>query len=99
MAAKHTKGPWQVNTRQVGFAKETSVWTEHSDPIAHIATVTNGPANADLIAAAPELYDALDRALWLLRAICGTSGEYPDEREIIAAGTAALAKARGSHES
>lgn len=51
--------------------------------------------DANLIAAAPDLYAALERARWLLRAICGADGNYPDEREILKQATDALAKARG----
>lgn len=50
-------------------------------------------ANARLIAAAPELYEALDEALGLVQALIneGYTG-YIDQRERI---SAALAKARG----
>lgn len=70
--------------------------------IAFMATPGGSPgamekirADANLLAASKDLYEALDRADWLLRAICGQDGNYPDEREIIAAARSALSKARG----
>lgn len=53
----------------------------------------NASANGSLIAAAPELYEALHNALVLVRALTG-----PDDAiaaATISAGEAALAKARG----
>ena len=50
---------------------------------------------ARAISAVPEMMEALEKAQWLLRAICGQDGNYPDEREILGLVKAALAKARG----
>lgn len=54
-----TPGPWQVSCVSDG-TRRRSVWTDKGPP-AHIADVTNGEANARLISAAPDLYEALER--------------------------------------
>lgn len=43
-----------------------------------------------------QLAAAMERALWLLRSICGSSGEYPDEQEIIKRCDDALAAYRSA---
>lgn len=101
---KHTPGPWRWWTSN-SLRRLTSeagqggpdggvlhAYISRSDGIADVSV---SDADMHLIAAAPELYAALERARWLLRAICGTDGNYPDERDILQAATAALAKARG----
>lgn len=92
---EHTPGPWRVELFQhsphariqpaVGVAKGGS-----------IADVYNSDANARLIAAAPELLDALNRFVamseqgrWV--------GDLDDEPlEVVAAGREAIAKAQGA---
>lgn len=97
---KFTPGNWtieDVTTRGEGWA----IASDHDFPTSTGKTYRKYVAqfasagDASLIAAAPDLYAALVEARWLLRAICGTDGNYPDEKKIIAAATAALAKARG----
>lgn len=53
--AKFTPGPWRLSFVSDGLGR--SIWTDYGPP-AHIADVTNGPANARLISAAPEMYEA-----------------------------------------
>lgn len=72
-----------------------NAWTAHVTRNKHNIEWAELVANTHLIAAAPDLYEALYKADWLLRAICGPGGNYPDEREIMAKVRAALAKARG----
>lgn len=102
-----TPGPWCVE------AQNASVWTE--DGMLQVAHCLSVPgvgmvwdrdelhANARLIAAAPELYAALE---WITHVACGVSKAGPDEvgdarlrpgeyEAAIAAAIAALAKARG----
>lgn len=64
--SKHTPGPWQQSPRGLSVFIEGSdlsivatcgIGGVHRDGIGH--------ANARLIAAAPELLDALKRAVWL----------------------------------
>lgn len=103
-----TQGPWIVDTAWPNnrfpsceiISGAIGKPDEHR-ALANVVVVVGGEpyrqgiANANLIAAAPDLYLALEKARWLLRAICGTDGNYPDEREILQECTSALAKARG----
>ena len=98
--AKHTPGPWRlgtdhggdtVRTEDGGAVAVTRVATR--DGYAH--TEAEDVANACLIAAAPELLEAL---LWLVNTSCdvGKSGEPPTMAEhhaAIDAGKVAIAKA------
>jgi hypothetical protein len=79
---KWTHGPWTA----VPFTSDpqhSSVMTSSGEGVAE---VFDSPANARLIAAAPELYEALDTFMRL-----GTM----DDQSAIDAARAALAKARG----
>jgi len=97
----HTPGPWSHDyrhNRNGGYSQE--VFDERGELIAtaawypvkldDIITTTNREANARLIAAAPDLLEAAERALAELEMFCaGTSlGEIGKLR-------AAIAKARG----
>ena len=79
MAADFTPGPWHVSGKQ-------SIRGLQGEYIAR-ANWQNGPANARLIAAAPDMYavcDALERAIGIV-----------DLEDAVALARAALAKARG----
>ena len=52
----HTKGPWKLSS---GADEWATIWSENSEQIANILPPI---ANAHLIAAAPELLEALQRA-------------------------------------
>ena len=65
MATKHTPGPWRVTEYQPNkrtTRRQSLIWGQQVSPL---ATVENGPreANANLIAAAPELLEALKLCL------------------------------------
>lgn len=81
---KHTKGPWKIETH----AGNVEVW--HQDT--HVTTINKNAkasyeitamdvANAHLIAAAPEMLEALEKALHDLEALRLSSDEddYPLE--------------------
>lgn len=92
MEAKFTPGPWKV-----GPVDETLVATDDGKEVAQICGDYNQPetwpvmeANAHLIAAAPELYEALSDLLFL----CSQTAEVCGTQEVKVA-CAVLAKARG----
>ena len=89
--AKHTPGPWQ--------------WTQHFDPTISIykdgfgqiarlydSSAGTGKANARLIAAAPDLLDALKA---LTHSLDVEDLVHDDQRSSFAAAIAAIAKATG----
>lgn len=58
---KHTPGPWTIGRNQAGH---NAIWAMNALPIAQIHYVVgDGDANARLIAAAPELLEALNYVL------------------------------------
>jgi len=96
MSTKHTPGPWyleehyltvQVNDEEVDF---------HGNPIKFIIARANDTANARLIAAAPELLEALQTLTkWANVAGCDREeGSILDNN--IKAARAAIAKATGN---
>lgn len=68
--SKHTHGPWKVDTLTVGRYKGVNVETLLGDRIASAGhspfSLDEKQANARLIAAAPELLEALKMAMPLL---------------------------------
>lgn len=91
--AKHTPGPWRVGMAGPNLCP--TVGTECGLMTAMVAHGNNHPteANARLIAAAPELYEALEA----LMAFDGARGTYDASKAYDAkqAAEKALAKARG----
>ena len=104
-----TKGPWRVDPRHWGDIQAangeleiSASWHEamigevieiggRSAPPAHEAR-----ANARLIAAAPDLAEALEKLLADYVALVGAARVIaPDEIDVVIAARAALAKARG----
>ena len=64
MTSKHTKGPWEHHDNGVVTAKTATVQIASTRSIARIAPKREEcEANARLIAAAPDLLKALDRAV------------------------------------
>jgi hypothetical protein len=102
--ANHTPGPWKFwPTHWAGGSDshkidgKNTIWieTEKGDEIARVVPerIYTNPtvmANARLIAAAPELFDALELALEIIEAT--GPGSYPVAEEQI---RAAIAKAKG----
>ena len=109
--SEHTKGPWvltQDNNCKPGF------YIKHADNMknrvpgyfAEIRAYTSNQetikANARLIAAAPELLDALEGIMNIVSESLGVAGYYPDEDYAdwdefpeLQAAEAAIAKAKG----
>ncbi|MFT8354547.1 MAG: hypothetical protein ABF617_08075 [Gluconobacter japonicus] len=87
--AKFTKGPWRPGFKNIGY-----VQAENGAVIAkcqRLTSLCNLQANAHLIAAAPDLYEALDGLIGVT-----DRPSAPDYvRDAIRAAHAALAKARG----
>ena len=97
-AAKHTAGPWRVDTGPKSRGRVISVCKGFPQkPVAQATgqeTVDEREANARLIAAAPELLEALQ---WALAEIDGrTSYQRPDQKQACnTKARAAIAKAEG----
>lgn len=85
-APKHTPGPWAIEFIP-GLLERSIVNRDHSGDDWDIATVHSGPVNAHLIAAAPELYEACQRAFEQT-----DRNARPNDWDLL---RAALAKARG----
>jgi hypothetical protein len=64
---KHTPGPWEISYRESGFIQDGHVIMGNDLEIAHVEpwermdddAIEEAEANAELIAAAPDLLDAL----------------------------------------
>lgn len=98
---KWTNENWWVGTGDgVAVLKDHPTEPDNPEVIARISTVTSDEyvAQANLIVAAPDLFEALDDLLdhYTLMVQCGDCGTWDAEREpqVIAA-RAALAKAEG----
>lgn len=92
---KWTPGPWAVETRDkktwvVAYCGDDDPWFV-CNPELYIGPgkTDRAPANAHLIAAAPDLYAALDAARIIL------AEHEPHPLPVLAQALAALAKARG----
>jgi hypothetical protein len=87
---KHTPGPWQYESRPLGsaIAKDGYCLATAHGTIAIKGGQWPHEANARLIAAAPDLLDAAERAEWWLSTISGSEA-------IRAVLRAAIAKAEG----
>lgn len=99
MSAKFTPGPWKVgraNQHLVMVADGRSVGLEICRAKAFVSEYREQSlANARLIAAAPEMYEALKLAEITTNELC--AGQHPENAcwEILHAIRAALAKAEG----
>ena len=89
--AAFTPGPWQVNCSHI-YTPDGAIIAQVHNPG---SKASDYPlvANRDLMAAAPDLYEAAEAALSLLISARGSSGKGPTHAE--AALKLALAKARG----
>ena len=113
--SKHTPGPWTLDEDTYTIASSSSLIVasvctvdDYSDPEEEYRAqlVEQCAANARLIAASPDLAEALDRALDAIHQIYDEWGRETgkdakrlyDEDPAVVAGRAALAKARGEGE-
>lgn len=107
MNTKHTPGPWTATTRGAvypwGDVNAGDVWVccvhhDHAEPNGgkpdnNFPTNEQCDANTHLIAAAPDLLEALELVLSDLRHYVSTHGPGPDLRLLVA--ESAIKKARG----
>lgn len=98
--SKHTPGPWQTDRNNVHAAQIATIhhclnndWVEVWSPEAFAASEETQEANARLIAAAPELLDALIR-LYNSHSLSKPPGSPKSDSQKQA--EAAIAKATGS---
>lgn len=102
----HTPGPWRYETDdpgtfQVATVERFGVYSRHLEwggTVAGGSAAGEPEADARLIAAAPELYDAAENALNVIIACCKPDDGVDDAKAITYARTmlrAALAKANG----
>lgn len=97
MSAAHTPGPWVVKFRNDGssYISMDTIDGEHKQfDLALSVTYPSDVADARLIAAAPEMLDALRKAVVLLAGACVHSPEL-EPQEIYEAVSAAITKATG----
>ena len=87
----HTPGPWKVQE----FSAQTYMISTFQNGL--IAQHVPGEANARLIAAAPELYEALEAAYMVLTSWVPTPQKtrLEEHADAVTLACAALAKARG----
>ena len=88
MNTQHTPGPWAI---YVNAPSDVVIRKMSKDgyELCAIARVSSGYANAHLIAAAPELLEALDAALKLIELVM------PIDGDVTRKARAAIAKAKG----
>ena len=102
--AQHTPGPWIAtewhDIRDNGHGFDVGGHPDHNAGLS--AAVYSGPdcaANARLIAAAPELLEALERTMNRLECVTRDAGlvwrEWSGVEDTLTAARAAIAKARG----
>lgn len=98
--SKFTPGPWVIT--DIDNLPDGGKWIDISDDAYAIPIVSvrskDHDANAALIAAAPDLYDAACNALDTFLACVVPAGGVDDQKSILDAGTmlmAAIAKAEG----
>ena len=103
MTTKHTPGPWEKADGTDGITRGIRGW--HGPEMVNVinwngisrSTSVTGQANANLIAAAPDLLAALQDvdALWMHNSIAHGDGKIgPLHEKVIAA----IAKATGEHQ-
>ena len=96
MEAKHTSGPWEVGADPDGLEDCESIWYGEHGTQAEIAGRICEPTNARLIAAAPDMYDALRDAVGILAAVRDTDCTvYVDDLADAIDATIARAEGRG----
>lgn len=101
--SKHTPGPWRANGHYVEAGELTTIcttdrWNEAIEPYG-VESDLEENANAQLIAAAPELYEAADEALNVLIGCVIPAGGVDDRKALLdcqAMLRAALSRATGA---
>ena len=90
--AKHTPGPWEWDEYYTGLdganGQGVLIYSDYEGMSIHGETVAQAESNAHLIAAAPELLEALEKARQWMED-CGAQYRFPPEID------AAIAKAKG----
>jgi len=94
--SKHTPGPWVIRTAATYRSQVEAIDPKgRADVVARITTPRKGAeasdANAHLIAAAPDMLEALEAAI----AWNDSVGHFPIASDIITAMESAIKKARG----
>lgn len=96
---RHTPGPWTLcETTNADDAGEFEVDAPDYETVALVYASENLVANAALIAAAPDMYEALEACASMLSEIADTPGAWMNEGGTLAtikAAQAALARAEG----
>lgn len=104
MSEKHTKGPWQYTSRNIEGVKNWAsripfaIEVPHGAAVLPVADVCDQPhaeANARVIAAAPDMLEAL-QALHKNGHLVVFTSDTKEDAEIKARAIAAIAKATGS---
>lgn len=106
MKTQFTKGPWKVESFEYECAKRYGVFPENGDQDAAVAEIfhsSQSEANARLIAAAPELCEALESILNIIHVSTGVYGyhlngepsPWSEFKEVIENADMCLEKARG----
>lgn len=97
--SEHTKGPWRVNVANNGVERNIQTDDEWYVAVACVVpeVIGNVDANAHLIAAAPDMLEALERAAAAFNRMDGTYATRLDEhdQQTHSAVLAAIKKARG----
>lgn len=102
--ARHTPGPWSCREAPYGwdiFNNELAKWVAYgtktvedgSQPV--YPTRAESAANADLIAAAPDLLETSETLLRMLEAAYRELGMWSDDNKRVVAAKAAIARAKG----
>lgn len=96
---KWTPGPWVSDEESQGEWGTNYSIQQYDNRLIDIAEMVGTKEDAHLIAAAPELYEALDIATEILAACTFENlrlrGQYMNRKEVVAQARATLAKARG----
>lgn len=100
MSAKHTPGPWlQWADTNIIIRLHSGAPRSEDLRICEVSTNTRhdeGAANARLIAAAPELLEALQKLIMCWQSVCNGHGWDPEHVIEATEARAAIAKATGS---
>lgn len=108
MKTQHTPGPWQWAASTAGTQDDVYHVGAEYEPHGDICTIAKQDpqqdggrsralelANARLIAAAPELLEALEQCLQVACELGAEESRYPSDKKAVAIARAALAKAKG----